>query len=204
MEPSADSRNNKPPLPRRGQKTGKKIPKRITADYLHNSGLYYLQRYAASSGHFREVMLRKVKRSCQAHPDQNYADCAALVDELVAKFVRSGLLNDDLYVRGVVSSLRRRGTSKQAIMGKLRMKAVTSDLAETHLEECDEDFAGDEGNGDFKAALIFARRKKLGPFAGDKEEEPQKILAKFARAGFSYDIATKVMRLEADDIEALL
>lgn len=200
MEPSADSGNNKPPA----RRPGKKIPRRITADYLHNSGLYYLQRYAASSGHFREVMLRKAKRSCQAHPDQNYADCTALVDELVAKFIRSGLLNDELYVRGVVSSLRRRGASKQAILGKLRVKAVTGDLAETQLEACDEEFAAEKfGNGDLKAAIIFARRKKLGPFAGDRQEEPQKALAKFARAGFSYDIAAKVLRMEPAEIETI-
>lgn len=195
MEPNLDSENNKP----RKRSAQKKIPRRITADYLHNAGLYYLQRYAASSGHFRTVMLRKVKKSCLAHADQSFEDCTVLVDALVEKFKTSGLLNDDLYVRGVVGSLRRKGASKQAILGKLRVKSVTGDLATTKLEECDEEFAGEE-NGDLKAALIFARRKKLGPYAGTRVEEPQKTLAKFARAGFSYEIAARVMRMGKDEV----
>lgn len=201
MQPSLPAKNNKPPA----RSTGKKIPKRITADYLHNSGLYYLQRYAASSGHFRSVMLRKARKSCLAHPDQDYNACVELIDTLVAKFKASGLLNDDLYVRGVVGSLRRRGTSKQAILGKLRLKAVDADMAGEYVEECDADFSRDEsGNGDFRAALIFARKKKIGPFAGIKSEEPQKTLAKFARAGFSYDIANRVMRLsEAEALDII-
>lgn len=182
----------------------KKPPKKITAEYLHNSGLYYLQRYAAASGHFRAVMLRKVKKSCMAHPDQDYEACALLVDALVGKFIASGLLNDDLYLRGVVGSLRRRGTSKQAILGKLRLKAVTGDVAEEYLDRHDEEFTADDISGDLKAAIIFARRKKLGPFANpDRAEEPQKTLAKFARAGFSYDIASKVMRMDGTEAESL-
>lgn len=194
MQPSLPVENNKPPA----RRAGKKIPKRITADYLHNAGLYYLQRYAASSGHFRAVMLRKIKRSCMAHPDQDFAACAALVEDLVQKFISSGLLDDDLYLRGVVGSLRRRGASKQAILGKLRVKSVGGDMAADYIEACDDDFAGGE-NGDFRAALIFARRKKIGPFAGSRAEEPHKTLAKFARAGFSYDIAARVMKLSEDE-----
>lgn len=190
MRDNPPRKNNKP--------REKKQPKRITADYLHNSGLYYLQRYAASSGHFRQVMLRKVKKSCMVHLDQSYETCVPLVDALVEKFKSSGLLNDDLYLRGVVGSLRRRGTSKQTILNKLRMKSVSADVTTEYLQECDTDFAGD-GNGDLKAAIIFARKKKLGPFAGTRVEEPQKTLAKLARAGFSYDTANKVLKMGEDE-----
>lgn len=199
MQPSVPAKNNKP-------RAAKKPPKKITAEYLHNSGLYYLQRYAASSGHFREVMLRKVKTSCRAHPDQEYAQCAELVDALVQKFLSSGLLNDDLYVRGVVGSLRRRGTSTQSILGKLRLKSVDGDTAARHLQEIDEDFADAEQGetAERKAALIFARRKKLGPYAqaGWEEEDGafQKALAKFARAGFSYEVAAGVLKLGAGEV----
>lgn len=193
--------NTNPAPPKSKPRPAKKPPKKITADYLHNSGLYYLERYAASSGHFRSVMLRKVKKSCLAHPDQDYEACATLVDALVEKFKASGLLNDDLYLRGMVGSLRRRGVSKQAILGKLRMKSVTGDMAGTYLDQHDDE----HGSGDLKAAIIFARKKKLGPFARpERPEEPQKTLAKFARAGFSYDVAGKVMRMSADEAEELL
>jgi regulatory protein len=71
------------------KKTGRKKPKKITAQYLHNAGLYYLQRFAASRGQFRSVMLRKIRRSCMEHREQDYEACAALVEKIVEKFERA-------------------------------------------------------------------------------------------------------------------
>jgi len=63
-----------------------------------------------------------------------------------------------------------------------------------------------EDYDDLAAGLRLASRKKLGPFAReDRERDPQKDMAALARAGFSYDVVSKVMamdRAEADDIMA--
>src|SRR5687768_1034793 len=106
--------------PQDSKKTrGKKPPKKITETYLHNAGLYYLQRFSASSESFRRVMMRKVERSCRAHPEQDRAECARMVDELVRKFLGAGLLNDGQYAEAMVSTLRRRGLSSRAIQARL-------------------------------------------------------------------------------------
>jgi regulatory protein len=143
------------------KKTGRKKPKKITAQYLHNAGLYYLQRFAASRGQFRAVMLRKIKRSCMEHRDQDYETCAAMVEEIVEKFERAGLLNDELYTRGAVISLRRQGKSKSAIMSKLKTRGVAASLVTETLG------AQDTENSELRAALTVLRRKKAGPF-GEK------------------------------------
>jgi regulatory protein len=180
-----------------GRKTLKK-PKKITADYLHNAGLYYLQRFSASRQQFRTVLLRKVKRSCMVHREQNYEDCAALVEQTVEKFERSGLLNDELYTQGVVNSLRRQGKSKKAIMMKLQTRGIASHLVTEKLEAVDSER---EENGDFIAAIMFMRKKKAGAFGST---DPEKTLAALARAGFSYDTAQKVMALSRDEAEEIL
>lgn len=182
----------------------KKIPKKITETYLHNAGLYYLQRYAASSGHFRTIMLRKVRRSCMHHKDQDFEECAALVDKLVEKFHASMLLDDDSYIRAMVSSLRRKGLSSKAVLQKMQVKGVPSEQTKKYLEQHDKEFCEPSENPDLKAAIIFARKKRLGPFAKEEAPEPQKILAKFARAGFSFDISRHVMNMGLQDAEDLL
>lgn len=179
----------------------KKIPKRITETYLHNSGLYYLERYHASSGHFRTVMLRKVKKSCMHHTDQNFEDCAKLVDQLVEKFVNAGLLNDDLYLQGMIASYRRKGLSKRMIVQKLIMKKLDSDQIEDYLEKHDD--AQDTKHPELKAAAIICRKKKLGCYAKD-ENDLQKELAKLGRAGFNYEISRKILEMSKDELEELI
>jgi regulatory protein len=191
-----------PEMPARKPRREKKPPKKITADYLHNSGLYYLQRFPASTGHFRTVMMRKVDKSCRHHTTQNREDCAALVDALVAKFVDMGLLNDEGYSRGMVTSLRRRGLSGRAIQAKLSAKGLKRDQIEQALAEHADDRPS--GEVDLIAALRLARRKKLGPFSTKDPATGEKDLATLARAGFGYDIASRVIRMDIESAEELL
>lgn len=181
----------------------KRPPKKITETYLHNSGLYYLQRFAASKNHFKTVMKRKVKRSCLYHTDQNYEDCAHLVDQLADKFEQSGLLNDDLYTRGMVSSLRRRGKSKTAILAKMRAKGITPERTIEILDILDEEDHDSTESAEKQAALKLARKKNLGPYyRGDKDTmDTRKALGVFARAGFSYDVARYVLNIDPDEVE---
>src|SRR5262249_37236019 len=84
----------------------RKAPKKITESYLHNSGLHYVQRFSTGTENFRRVMMRKVDRSCRHHKDQSREHCAAMVEALIEKFARAGLLNDADYTRATVATLR--------------------------------------------------------------------------------------------------
>ena len=182
----------------------RKIPKRITETYLHNSGLYYLERYSASSAHFRTVMLRKVRRSCMHHEDQSFDDCAPLVDKLVEKFVNSGLLNDDQYLQGMVSSYRKKGLSSRMIMQKLQMKGLKPDQIQDYINKYDEQ--NDDENSETLAAAIFCRRKKLGAFRLKAlvEGGHEKEISKLARAGFQYQTIKNILDMNLDDLENLI
>lgn len=194
---------------------GKKIPKRISEDYLHNSGLYYLGRHAASSNHFRSVMLRKVRRSCMVHQDQNFEECAGLVDALVQKFERAGLLNDDLYLSSMISSLRRKGLSKRMIGQKLGAKGVAQSDIDDYLSRYDEERGNTDApiDPELKAAAILCRRKKIGAFATapsrDATEDAQKNsieknMARLGRAGFGFETSRKILSMTQEEIENII
>ncbi len=179
-------------------------PKKISESYLHNAGLYYLERFAASSAHFKSVMMRKIDRSCNHHKDQNKEDCVALLDKTIEKFQSVGLLDDVLYTRGMVHSMRRRGLSSRMVQAKLRAKGVPFDLIkktlDAHTEETD-------GNPEITAAVKMARRKKIGPYLRAGKEDDEKIFEKslgaLARAGFSYDIAKQVLEMSLEEAEEI-
>ena len=186
-----------------------KTVKRITPRYLYNSGLYYLQRYPASTHHFRTVMIRKIKRSCQAHPDQNMDDSIQDLEDVIEKFSDLGLLNDDLYTQGMVNSLRRSGKSKTAIMTKLRTKGLPDDLVLHHLNQYDKKRLDQTHSAEMEEALTFARKKKIGPYKIDNNTDKgamdsqivyKKSLAQMARAGFSYEICKTVLNFTEDKL----
>ena len=192
-------RLNQRKKPKNAQKT-KKTPRKITERYLRNSGAFYLQRFTASSGHFKSVMSRKIKRSCHVHTDQDYEECLTFLDKVTADFLEQGLLDDDGYLRGMVTSLRRSGKSKKAIMAKLTQKRVPASDIETAIQNFDTENEQDSNEAEFFAALKFARKKRLGPYDERQKYDDNKALNVFARNGFNYNTARRVMNLDNDEL----
>lgn len=186
-------------IKRPARRSEPRLARRITEDYLHNSGLYYLQRFAAGSEHFRRVMMRKVDRSCRDHPDQDRATCEGLVGALVEKFLRAGLLNDEAYLTGSIASHRRRGLSSRAIAAKLAAKGVPAENIRSALK------TDNSAQDDLAAALRQARRRRIGPFARpDGNISDQKAFATMARAGFDYETASRALQMKTADAEDII
>jgi regulatory protein len=173
-------------------------PKPATAAHLEKAALHYLERYASSSGNLRRVLLRKVARSAQIH-GSDPAEGERIVDALVARLLRSGLLDDRAYATQKAASLRRRGTSRFGIRGKLASKGVSGELLAETLAGLD----AEQGEGELAAACALVRRRRLGPCRAPAERARfrEKDLAALARAGFGFDLARRV--LAAPDAEAL-
>lgn len=185
-----------------GQYNKKEIkpPKKITERYLYNSGLAYLQRFPSSSMNFKSVMMRKINKSCRHHTEQNLQECIAMLEALVAQFTELSLLDDVAYLKGMVISLRRRGLSAAQITNKLMQKGYKRDDITCELKQHDQNEFNSDVQGDVQAALIFARKKKLGIFDVMKKRDPEKSLAMMARAGYSYDIAKKTLNITLEDL----
>lgn len=177
-------------------------PRKITESYLHNSGLYYLERYAASTAHFKKVMMRKIDRSCKWHQDQDRETCAKMLDDLTVKFQELGLLNDEAYARGMVQSLRRRGLSGRMIRAKLSAKGLESEETEQALSRHAEELDTEE-NVELIAALRLAKRKRIGPYRREDSEIEEaaynKALGAMARAGLGFDICKRVLDMDTEE-----
>jgi regulatory protein len=163
---------------------------------LEASALFYLSRYASSSGNLRRVLMRKVARSAAFYGDDP-APLKPIVEALVARHCGTGAVNDALYAESQTRALRRRGGSARAIMQKLNAKGVPADvIAETAAAMAEEE------GGDLHAACRFARRRRLGPFrSGGREENRQRDMAALGRAGFEYQVAETIV--DAKDVESL-
>ncbi|PWC34133.1 RecX family transcriptional regulator [Azospirillum sp. TSO35-2] len=190
--------DKRPPRTGTSQPAGKPV-KRVTPQYLENAALYYLERFASSTANLRRVLMRKVDLSARAH-DTDREEGARWVEELLARYVRSGLLNDETYARMRTESLHRRGASTRLIAQKLAGKGIGRDEADKALDSLREDVGPDL---DLSAALALARRRRLGPYRLPevRAAHRDKDLAALGRAGFGYEIARRVV--DAEDPEEL-
>ncbi len=185
-------------------KREKRPPKKISESYLHNSALYYLERFSASKKHFIFVMQRKVKRSCMHHSDQDYDKCAEMVIALANKFEASGLLDDKLYTNGIVTSLRRKGLSRSAIINKMHVKGISRENTLTALEYLDSELCETPQEAEMKAAIKLAKKKRIGLYFTGEEQDIKRSLGIFARAGFSYQIAKSVLDMDIEEFDEYL
>ncbi|PVB62775.1 RecX family transcriptional regulator [Labrenzia sp. 011] len=167
-----------------------KIP---TEDRLTRSAVHYLERYASSAANLRKVLERKVLKACMAH-ERDPGEFSALIDAVVEKCCQSGLVNDLAYAETKTAGLRRRGGSRRKIEAKLSAKGVDRDIIRTVLNN--------DGQDDLSAAFIFARRRRLGPFRTDDKDRRDKDMAALCRAGFSYDVARRVIEATKEDLRA--
>lgn len=173
-------------------KTGGRPPPKISASYLENAALHYLERFSSSRANLRRVLMRKIDRSL-AHWGGEREDAAALAESVIAKLTGLGYLDDSAYAEAKVRGLRRKGTSAKMIRATLASKGVEAETSDAAMAE-------QEPESELAAAFTLARRRRLGPFrpAEKRAEFRAKDLAALGRAGFSWEVARAVV--EAEDI----
>lgn len=162
---------------------------------LENAALHYLERHASSVEGLRRVLARRVERAAREERCDR-EEATGWVEEIVARFARSGLVDDRLFAEGKVSSRRRRGDSARRIRLTLREKGVDPALIDEALADADGD---DRGAAELEAAWRLARRRRLGPYRApaDREQARDRDLAALARAGFDLGTARSVIDADA-------
>ncbi len=177
--------------------------KTVDPDYLERAAFYYLSRYASSAGNLRRVLQNKVRRRSGAGLEPP-PEAGRWISEVVAKCLRLGLVDDRSYGSAKIRSMLRSGKSLRRIRAFLLSKAIDGELIDRLIAER----AGPNGAVEFGAAMTFAKRRRLGPFARPGEESDEaartrreKALGAFSRAGFPFPLAKLI--LDSKSVAAL-
>lgn len=181
-------------------KSPRKIPRKPNPASLERAALHYLERFASSAENLRRVLSRKVERAARHHEDIDREAAVGWIDDLIDRYRQSGLLDDKVYAEARTTSLHRRGASARKIRLSLAQKGVAAATVEAALADLGERV---EGDAELQAAIALTRRRRLGAYrpAAARADYRDRDLAALARAGFSYDIARRV--IEAEDEAAL-
>ena len=171
----------------------------MTQARLGNIADYYVQRYTSSCENLRRVLLRRADKALRVHGGDR-EEIKQWIEEIVARMYRAGILDDARFALGRAVTLRRLGKSPVKIRAQLASKVVDRSIIDDVLKETAVTDTGEDATLD--AARTYAQRRRLGPFNNkptapeDAQAQYQKDLGALARAGFSYDIARRVLESE--------
>jgi regulatory protein len=167
----------------------------LTAKKLEEMALNYVGRFATSRAKLVTYLTRKVRE--RGWEGAN----SPAVEELADRLVRLGYIDDRAFALSKARSLTGRGYGE---------RRVTQALALAGVGEADGiDALGHAEEEAVAAAMRFARRRSIGPFAQDAPNQAQRerALAAMVRAGHRFPIARAIVDLkpgESPDPEVLL
>lgn len=175
-----------------------------TREVLHEAGLGYITRTAATATTLRRALERKVTawaRLAQKTRDAEEvaADVARTretIEAVIARFREVGLVNDAAFAEARVRGLSRAGRSRRAIGAHLAAKGIDAETTRRVLPH--------DASAELAAALTFARKRRIGPYAREPVEDraqKQKALAAMARAGFDWDTCERAFRMDREEAD---
>lgn len=182
---------------------GKTLPP--PASRLWDAALLYLGRYEASTQSLRRILKRRLER--WARREQTALDETAfeLIETVIVRLHASGALDDARFAETKALSLTRGGRSGRAIRAYLTARGIPAEFADQALAQRALD-APPGLDPDYCAALRFAERKRIGRFRPEalRAARRNRDLAAMGRAGFSWEIAVRVIDLRDDDSAAVI
>lgn len=158
---------------------------------LERLALAYVGRYATTRARLKAYLARKLR-------ERGWAGGAAdPIEPLVRRFSDLRYVDDRAYAVARAVSLRRRGFGQRRVEQALRAAGI---------DERDSDEARESARlGAWEAALRFAERRKIGPFAAIEPDRAarEKAIAALLRAGHSFDLARKLANAHPGQIPDL-
>ena len=167
----------------------------------------YLGKYASSRHKLTQILQRFASRKLADYKEE---DIAAAIKQTIDQCNQLGYLDDQQFAISLARSQRRLGRSQAMIRKRLRQHDLDSGLIAKALAEADDNSA----NGDMQAAIRYAQRRRLGPFAKRQRshhhlrnayQSKKRDLGAMGRAGFSLAISQQVLDHDnPDTIDDLL
>lgn len=181
----------------RGGNSRKRPPKPLGETTLRDLALHYVSRFATTRSKLGDYLRRKVRErgwDGSGEPD---------IEALVARLAELGYVNDQAFALAKAGSLSSRGYGGGRVRQALHQAGVAAEDGAAARELAAERAA--------EAALRFARRKRIGPFAVPSSDPRmrERALAAMVRAGHDFTLARAVVNaspgeeLTAEQLSAL-
>jgi len=172
----------------------KKAPKPLDCVRLEELALNYIARFSTTASKLERYLIRKIRERGWA------GDRPPEPGRIVERLAGLGYVDDAQYALSKARALTGRGYGPRRVSQSLYAAGIAEEDGEAARA-----LAGEES---VEAALRYARRRRIGPFAAEVPDPAarERALAAMIRAGHSFGISRTILALkpgEAVDIEML-
>ncbi len=143
----------------------------------------YLSKYSSSKTNLERILRNKIRR-INIEKKEKFTLYNS-IPEIIKKLEKNNFINDYNYATSKVNLFISNGKSKIFIKNYLLKKGIDEKLSLEIFAELNEE----NSNWEIESARTFARKKNFQKNNNDNEKK----LSKMARAGFSYEIAKKIL-----------
>ena len=159
---------------------GRRTPPPLNGERLQELALRYVGRFATTRAKLRAYLARKLRE--RGWDDAREPE----VDALTTRFAELGYIDDAAYALSKAQALSGRGYGKRRLADKLRVDGVGEADGAAAIAHADSEAAD--------AALRFAERRRLGPYAAAAADPRlrEKWIAAMVRAGHSFALARAI------------
>lgn len=168
-----------PPKPRRHRPR-----KPLDEKALGELALRYVERFATTRHKLAAYLRRKLRERGWE------GDAAPDLEAIAERFAALGYVDDAAYALAKARAFGQRGFGRRRLMDNLRVAGVAEE---------DGAAARDHADGEaVDAALRFAQRRRIGPFAAAAATDPKardKAVAAMLRAGHGFALARAIVDL---------
>lgn len=166
----------------------RKPPRPLDEARLEDLAVAYVGRFATTRAKLATYLARKLRERGWEAPRP------PATEALVEKLAGLGYVDDAAYALGKARSLGARGYGRRRVTMALRQAGVDEEDGRAAHEA--------SGEQAVTAALRFAQRKRIGPFAlgAFEPKEREKALAAMLRAGHDFALSRQILNLEPGSV----
>lgn len=163
----------------------------LDAEGLERLALHYVGRYATTRAKLAAYLQRKVAERGWA------AAAPPPVERLVDRFAAAGYIDDAAFASARAASLQRRGYGERRVDQALKAAGIAEEDAAGVREEA--------SGGAWAAALRFAERRRIGPYAAAEADRParERAFAAMVRAGHRIEFVRRLLNARPGEIPEL-
>jgi regulatory protein len=163
----------------------------LEGEALERLALFYVGRYATTRAKLASYLQRKLVERGWAEP------ALPAIERLIERFAEAGYINDAAFASARAASLQRRGYGERRVDQALKAAGIADeDAAEAREQMVETSWA---------AALRFAERKRIGPYAAEAADRParERAFVAMLRAGHRMDYVRRLVNAPPGDIPEL-
>lgn len=157
---------------------------------LESSAMGYVERFQTTQARLIRHLAEKIRRRGWEGDDPPD------LEALAARMVELGYIDDAAFAQARARGMERKGLGARRLSQDLASYGISKEISESVVETLDP----------WAAALVFARRRRLGPF-GPESQDPKKRERQFAamlRAGHEPRLSRAILTAAtSEEAEAL-